>query len=117
VANYSQGLAVTWGGVTLGDVVSVSVDGITAETVDVTPRSQAARYKKYSRADGDYGSVSLTLRGTAGMSSTNVGLTGSLSISGPGVSFSFGGAVFEKLGWSGSVGELQTFSVTFKIGA
>jgi len=117
VANVSQGFAVAWHGVTLGEVVSVSVDGITAETVDVTPRSQAARFKKYSPADGDYGSVSLALRGTACMSYTNVGLTGSLSISGPGVSFSFGTAVFEKLGWSGSVGELQTFSVTFKIGA
>jgi hypothetical protein len=117
VANVSQGLAVTWDNVTLGQVVSVSVDGITAETVDVTPRSQAARYKKYSRADGDYGSVSLTLRGTAGMSSTNVGLTGSLSISGPGVSWTFNGALFEKLAWSASVGELQSHSVTFKIGA
>jgi hypothetical protein len=117
VANVSQGLAVTWGGVTLGEVVSVSVDGITAETVDVTPRSQAARYKKYSRADGDYGSVSLTVRGAAGMAATNVGLTATLSISGPGVSWSFGGAMFETLGWSAGVGELQTYSVTFKIGA
>jgi len=117
VANYSQGLTVTWGGVTLGEVVSVSVDGISVETVDVTPRSQAVRYKKYSRADGDYGTVSLTVRGTNGMAITNVGLTATLSINGPGVSFSFGGAMFEKLAWSAGVGELQSHSVTFKIGA
>jgi hypothetical protein len=117
VANVSQGLAVTWGGVTLGEVVSVSVDGITAETVDVTPRSQAVRFKKYGRADGDYGTVTMTVRGTAAMQITNVGLTATLSISGPGVSWTFNGALFEKLAWSAGVGELQSHSVTFKIGA
>jgi len=117
VANVSQGLAVTWGSVTLGEVVSVSVDGITAETVDVTPRNQAVRFKKYGRADGDYGTVTMTVRGTNGMSLSNVGLTANLSISGPGVSWTFNGALFEKLAWSAGVGELQSHSVTFKIGA
>jgi len=44
-------------------------------------------------------------------------LTANLSISGPGVSWTFNGALFEKLAWSASVGELQSHSVTFKIGA
>lgn len=117
MANASHGIAVVWNGVTLGEVVSVSVDGITAETVDVTPRGQAVRYKKFSRADGDYGTVTLTVRGTSAMSITNVGLTATLSISGPGVSWTFNGAMYEKLGWSASVGELQSGSMTFKIGA
>ena len=117
MANVSQGISVSWNGATLGEVVSVSVDGIVAETVDVTPRGQAVRYKRFSRADGDYGSVTLTVRGTTAMSITNVGLTATLSITGPGVSWTFNGAMYEKLGWSASVGELQSNSVTFKIGA
>lgn len=118
MANVSQGTTVTWSGVPLGEVVSVSVDGPSAETVEVTPRNAVRSVgKTYSVADIDYGSISVSCRGTANMSSTNVGLTGALSISGPGVSLSWGKAIFEKLGWSASVGELQTFSVTFKIGA
>lgn len=116
MANVSQGTTVTWAGVSLGEVVSVSVDGVQADTVEVTSRTQASRFKAYSVADHDYGSVSVTCRGPAAMSSTNVGLTGSLSISGPNLSFSFTKAIFERLGWSATVGDLQTFSVTFKVG-
>jgi hypothetical protein len=117
VASNSQGITVTWGGVTLGEVVNVSVDGLTADTVEVTPRSHTGRNKIYSVADTDVGTVSVTLRGAASMSTTNVGLTATLSISGPGVSWSFTGAIFETLGWSASVGELQQYRATFKVGA
>lgn len=117
MANVSQGHTVTWNGVTLGEVVSVNVDGITAETVDLNPRNTATRYKVYSHSDVDIGSISVTLRGTAGMTATNVGLTGTLSISGPGSSWAFNKAFFERLGWSASVGELQIYSVAFKVGA
>ena len=117
MANVSQGIAAVWDGVTLGEVVSVSVEGLTAETVDVTPRNHQQRNKLFSVADTDLGTVSFTLRGTNGMTATNVGLTGTLSITGPGASWNFIGAIFEKLGWSASVGELQAYSVTFKIGA
>jgi len=51
------------------------------------------------------------------MTTTAVGLTGTLSISGTGVSWSFSGAIFETLGWSASVGELQQYRATFKVGA
>lgn len=117
MANVSQGTTVTWAGVALGEVVSVSVDGMQADSVAVTPRTQLARTKVYSPSDVDLGTVSVTCRGTAAMSSTSVGLTGTLSIGAPGMSLSFGKAIFEKLGWSASVGELQTYSVTFKVGA
>lgn len=117
MANVSQGLSATWSGVTLGELVSVNVDGISAETVDVTPRNHQQRNKLFSRADTDLGSVSITLRGTNGMTATNVGLTGTLSINGPSASWTFNGAIFEKLGWSASVGELQFYNVTFKVGA
>lgn len=120
MANVSQGTTVTFAGTTLGELVSVNVDGIVAEVVDVTPRTATGtltRHKMFSPADVDLGSVSITCRGTAGMTSGNVGLTGALSIAGPGVSFSFTKAIYERLGWSASVGELQLFSVTFKVGA
>lgn len=117
MANASQGITVTWGAATLGEVVSVSVDGVSADTVEVTPRTTTARAKVFSASDTDLGTVSVTARGTAAMSSTSVGLTAALSISGPGVSFSFGKALFQNLAWSATVGELQTFTATFKLGA
>jgi hypothetical protein len=117
MANVSQGTTVTWGGAALGEVISVSVDGITAESVDVTPRSNASRFKSYSPADNDFGSVSLTVRGAALMSSTNVGLTAALSIGGTGVAWTFNKAMLEKLGWAATVGELQQYNITFKAGA
>ena len=117
MAFVAQGITVTWGSVTLGEAVSVSVDGMTAETVDVSPRSSASRARSYSVADTDFGTVSVTCRGTAAMSSTNVGLTATLSIGGPGVSFSFSRAIMESLGWQAGVGDLQAYSVTFKMGA
>lgn len=117
MANISQGTTVTFAGTALGEVVSVSVDGLQSDSVEVTPRTQMSRVKKYSPADVDFGTVSVTCRGTAGMTAASVGLTGSLSIAGPSVSFSFTKAIFERLGWAATVGDLQTYSATFKLGS
>jgi hypothetical protein len=117
VANVSQGTTVTWGGTTLGELVTISVDGVQADTVEVTPRSRTSRDKSFSAGDCDSGTVSITCRGTTGMVVANVGLTAALSIGGPGVSWSFSKAIFSSLGWSAAVGEFQTFSVSFKVGA
>lgn len=117
MASVSQGTTVTWAGVNLGEVVSVSVDGVQADSVEVTPRNQTSRVKAYSVADIDFGTVSITCRGTTAMTTANVGLTGTLSIAGPSLSLSFSKAIFERLGWSASVGDFQVFSVTFKMGS
>ncbi len=117
MASASQGVTVTWNGSALGEVVSVSVDGIASDVIELTPRGQASRVKSFARADVDLGTVSATLRGHVAMSSTNVGLTGTLSISSAGASFSFNKALFQNLNWSASVGEMQTYSVSFKVGA
>jgi hypothetical protein len=118
VANVSQGFTVSWNGVTLGEDVSVSVDGMSADVVEVTPRSATRQSGKiYSAADVDYGSVTVGVRLANGMQITNVGLTGSLSINGPSASWSFGKTIFESLGWTAAVGELQQYQATFKIGA
>lgn len=117
MANNSQGTVVTFAGTALGELVSVSVDGVQSDAVELTPRVQTSRAKSYSPADVDYGTVSVTCRGTAAMSTANVGLTGSLSIVGTGVSFSFSKAIYERLAWSATVGEFQVFSVSFKLGS
>jgi hypothetical protein len=118
VANVSQGFTVTWNGVTLGEVVSVSVDGMSADVVEVTPRNATrASGKVYSAADVDYGSVTVGVRLADGMQSTNVGLTGALSITGPLANWSWGKVIFEQMGWTAAVGELQQYQATFKIGA
>lgn len=117
MAFVSQGTTVTWGGTALGELVTLSVDGVQADTVEVTPRSRTDKTKSFLPADTDYGTVSVTCRGIAGMAVANVGLTATLSIGGPGVSVSFPVAIFQTLGWSASVGELQTYTATFKLGA
>jgi len=115
MANVSQGTSVTWNGVALGEVVSVSVDGISADTVETTSRTSTQRFKAFSRADTDLGAVSVTVRAANAMTATNVGLTAALSISGPNASWSFACAFFEKLSWQASVGEFQTYTATFKL--
>ena len=115
MAQISQGTTVTWKAVVFKEVVSVSVDGAQANTVEITPRT-ALRSTRYSVADIDSGSVTVVARGTTNMQMTNVGTTALLSISSPGVSWIFATAIFEKLNWQASTGELQTFSVTFKLG-
>lgn len=115
MGNVSQGTTVTWAGVELGEVLSVSVDGVQADTVEITPRTQSSRYKSYRVADVEVGTVSVTCRGTAAMSSSNVGLTGLLTIAGPSVSWSFSNAIFERIGWSATLGELQAYSISFKL--
>ena len=116
MANVSQGVTVTWGSVTITEVVSVSVDGVSCDSVEVTSRASTDRGKSYSVSDVDLGTASVTARGATGMTTTNVGLTATLSISGPGLSFSFDKAIFQSLGWTAAVGEMQTYTATFKIG-
>lgn len=116
MATVSQGTTVTWGGFALGEVVSVSVDGVQADTLDITPRSSVDKIKWYYAADRDNGTVSVTCRLTTNVNITSVGLTAALSIGSPGVSWSFPVAIFQGLAWAASVGELQTFKVTFKLG-
>lgn len=117
MAKVSQGTTVQWNGVQFGEVLSISVEGISADVIEVTPRNSTDRRKVFSPTDVDNGTVTLTLRGAAGMQSSNVGLTAALSIGGPNCSWSFATAVFQTLGWQANVGELQSYSVTFKVGA
>ena len=111
----SQGTTVTWAGVSLGEVIGVSVDGIAADIIEITPKSSAARQKSFRAGDVDPGSVSLTMRGTAAATSTCVGQTGTLVISSPSAYWSANVAIYERLAWRANVGSLQEYSVTFKL--
>jgi hypothetical protein len=116
VAFVSQGTTITWGGIALGEVVSIGVNGVEVETVDVTPRQSLTGYRSFSPTDVDLGTIAVTARGTALMTIANVGLTSALSIGGPSASWSFPKAIFQSLGWQASVGEMQLYNVTFKLG-
>lgn len=115
MAKTSQGTTATWGSTTFAEVVSVSVDGVQAGTVEIVPRT-TTRTTRYGVADIDYGSVTMVARDATGMTTSNVGVIAALSITGPSASWSFASAIFERLNWQASTGELQTYSVTFKIG-
>ena len=115
MASVSQGFSAAWNSVVLGEIVNVSIDGYSADMVDVTPRTSTARGRKFSPSDVDKGTVTLTLRGLAAMSVTNVGVTASLALYGPGISLAEN-AAFQSLSWSAGIGELQTYNVTFKLG-
>jgi hypothetical protein len=115
MAKTSQGTTATWGATTFAEVVNVSVDGVQTGTVEIVPRT-TTRAVKYSPTDVDYGTVTLVARDATGMVTGNVGTTAALSISGPSASWSFPTAIYERLNWQAATGELQTYSVTFKIG-
>jgi len=121
VAFVSQGATVTWKGPpgtassALSEVVSISVDGVSADVVEITPKSYQGRDKRFKSADGDYGTVSIRCRGTNLMNTAYVTMTGALSITAPSASFSSGKSILQSLAWNASVGELQEWTAVFKI--
>ena len=115
MATKSQGTRVTWGGTTFTEVVSVGVDGIQSGTVEIVPRT-TVRATRYSSTDIDYGSVTMVARGATGMGMANVGTIAAMTISAPSSTWNFSSVIYERLNWQAATGELQTFSVTFKIG-
>lgn len=115
MAAVSQGTTVTWAGVALGELLNVSVDGVSADIIEVTPKSAVARTKVFRAGDIDLGSISAACRGNAAATTTCVGQTGALVISGPSVSWSASVAIYEKLAWRANVGELQEYQITFKV--
>jgi len=113
----SQGTTVTWGAFTLAGITSVSVDGVTADIVEVSPRSAVSRFKMYSDADYDYGTVSISLLDASGIATSHVGSNYALGISSAGASFSFAFAYLQDYKWSATVGDVQKVQLTFKCGA
>jgi len=115
VAFVSQGTTVTWRSTALSEVVSISVDGVSSDVIEITPRSYPGRDKRFKPADGDYGTVTVRCRGTAAMNTSYVTTTGALSITATGASFSASKSILQSLAWNASVGELQEWTAVFKI--
>lgn len=116
MANVAQGTTVTWRSTALSEVVSISVDGVSADVVEVTPKSYQGRDKRFRSADGDYGTVTVRCRATTTFMNTSyVTTTGAFSITAPGASFSSGKSILQSLAWNASVGELQEWTAVFKI--
>jgi hypothetical protein len=116
VATNSQGVVVQFAGDDLGEVLSVSVDGVQADSVEITPRSQATRDKIFRPADFDYGTVTATCLDFGNFSLSNIGESGDLVITGAAVSLNFE-AILQSLAWTANVGELQRITFVFKLGA
>jgi hypothetical protein len=115
VATNSQGTIVQFDGDDLGEVLSVSIDGVQADSVEITPRSQATRDKIYRPADFDYGTMTVTCLDFGNFSLSNIGQSGDLLIDGS-VSFVFE-AILQSLAWTANVQELQRITFVFKLGA
>jgi hypothetical protein len=107
------------GDVDVTEIVSVSIDGIQSDTVEVTARSHTGRNKSFSPADTDYGTVSIVMRSQNYITESAVGEPCSLTINdaGGGQTYWSGPAIIQSLAWRASVGELQEYSLTLKLGS
>lgn len=116
MAQDAQGTTISWNGVALGEVISIDYSFGTADASAYIPLNGTSRLKKFVPGDVDPGSVSVVMRTATAMSRTNVGLTATLSITGPGITQSHAWAMFNEPKWRGTVNALQEYSVNFKLG-
>lgn len=121
MAKNSQGIGVTLGDGSFGDydfeeVVSVSVDGVQADTVEVTTRTSTSRVKAFRPADVDYGTLSVTFRarGSVGLASY-VGATTNVAVYQGSTTIWSSNSVLQSVAWRASVGELQEYTATLKL--
>lgn len=122
MATSSQGIGVTisgdFGDIDFEEVTSASIDGVQADTVEVTARTSTVGKKKFRPADTDDGTASFVMRSRSHITDSLVGQTCDLSVYRlGGESYWSGVAIIQSLAWRASLGELQEYSVTFKLGA
>jgi hypothetical protein len=125
VAKSSQGISIALegagsaGDVDFTEIVSVSIDGIQCDTVEVTARAHTGRNKSFSPADTDYGTVSIVMRSQNFITEAAVGEPCSLTIADSSAAQTYwnGPAIIQSLAWRASVGELQEYSLTLKLGS
>ena len=125
MAKSSQGIYIgiddagSAGDVDVTEVISVSIDGIQSDTVEVTARSHTGRNKSFSPADTDYGTVSIVMRSQNYITESAVGEPCSLTIADLNAAQTYwsGPAIIQSLAWRASVGELQEYSLTLKLGS
>ena len=123
MAKNSQGIRVTvsgdFGDIDIVELVSVSIDGVQSDSVEITPRTSTSRVKLFRPSDVDQGTASITFRGAV-LNDGHVGQTGTIDIYAiwPGTaSYWSGPALIQSLAWQATVGELQEYRAVFKLGA
>lgn len=122
MANNSQGISVSlgdgFGDYDFQEVVSVSVDGVQADTVEMTARTSQSRVKAFRPADKDYGTLSVTFRAEGNVALKGyVGYTTNVTVSQGSTSLWNSGSTLQSFAWRASVGELQEYVAVFKLGA
>ena len=120
MAKNSQGISVGLNG-DFGEfynfeVVSLSIDGVQSDVVEITTRSNAAKIKQFRPSDVDYGTISMVFR-LRSFTEAAVGQTAYLGLSAAGTAFWDGPVIVQSFAWQATVGELQEYRATFKLGA
>lgn len=118
MATNSQAIIIQFAGDELGQLVSVSLDGVQSDTVEITPRSRTLRDKQFRPADVDYGTMSVVTRAPDALDIASIGEVGSLTVikDSSTVLYDFTDAMLMSLAWRASVGSLQEYTATFRIG-
>ena len=98
------------------EVVSLSIDGVQSDVVEITTRSNAAKIKQFRPADVDYGTISMVFR-LRSFTDAAVGQTAYLGVSFAGTTFWDGPTIVQSFAWQATVGELQEYRATFNLGA
>lgn len=121
MATNSQGVTITLSGDGVGgdldfdEVLSFSVSGVQADTVEITPRSSTVYEKRHRRADIDSGTVSITAL-SKNVAGATIGALAQFSIlRGAETLMACDTAIVQSFAVSGSVGELIQYSIRLKL--
>lgn len=107
MATYSTGITVTWNSVTFTEVTSLSWQ------YGGTRQDRGAGSAEGWTAEP--GSVTFTCLGSTGITTTSFGKRGALAITGGGMNFSGGSAIFESLQADAELNGIVRYNVTLKI--
>lgn len=121
MATHSQGVAVTLSGDGVGgdldftEILSFSVSGVQADTVEITPRSSTAYEKRHRSSDIDSGTVSISAL-SPNVYGGLIGATASFGVTrGTQTIVTCDTAIIQSFAVSGSVGELLQYSIGLKL--
>ena len=121
MAKSSQGIGVgitgEFGEIDFVEVISASIDGVQSDTVEITSRTSTVRKKTFRPADTDEGTASFVMRSPSFLTYLLVGESCTLDVYLGQEIYWNGPAIIQSLAWRASVGELQEYSVTLKLGA
>ena len=116
MATDSQGVTLTWAGSSQAEVVSLSIDGVSAQFVEPTSRLSTLKVREHRPHDNDPGTVTVTMRTKGNLNGATFGTPQALSIArGGSTILSAPVAFLEQFAWSASLGELQEYRAVFRL--